>query len=227
MVDDADAVIDVMDGTDGALSTAAGDALWLQTSTIGEDGTARCEAIAEEHGLGFVDAPVLGTKQPAEEGALVVLASGADELRERAQPVFDAIGTRTLWVGEAGAGTRLKLVANMWIVSVVESVAETVALAQGLGLDPELLFDAVADGPLDMGYLRAKGRAMIDRNFEPSFSLRLAAKDARLVEESAGRRGMELPLLTAVRRQLDAGVDEHGDADLSAAFLGVAPRQPA
>jgi len=100
-------------------------------------------------------------------------------------------------------------------------------LAEGLGLDPELLFDAVADGPLDMGYLRAKGRAMIDRNFEPSFSLRLAAKDARLVEESAGRRGMELPLLTAVRRQLDAGVDEHGDADLSAAFLGVAPRQPA
>ena len=227
MVDDADAVIDVMDGTDGALSTAAGDALWLQTSTIGEDGTARCEAIAEEHGLGFVDAPVLGTKQPAEEGALVVLASGADELRERAQPVFDAIGARTLWVGEAGTGTRLKLVANTWIVSVVESVAETVALAQGLGLDPELMFDAVADGPLDMGYLRAKGRAMIDRNFEPSFSLRLAAKDARLVEESAGRRGMELPLLTAVRRQLDAGVDEHGDADISAAFLGVAPRQPA
>jgi len=127
----------------------------------------------------------------------------------------------------AGTGTRLKLVANTWIVSVVESVAETVALAQGLGLDPELLFDAVADGPLDMGYLRAKGRAMIDRNFEPSFSLRLAAKDARLVEESAARRGMELPLLTAVRRQLDAGVDEHGDADMSAAFLGVAPRQPA
>jgi 3-hydroxyisobutyrate dehydrogenase len=227
MVDDADAVIDVMAGRDGALSTAAGDALWLQTSTIGEDGTARCEAIADEHGLGFVDAPVLGTKQPAEEGELVVLASGADELREPAQPVFDAIGARTLWVGDAGAGTRLKLVANTWIVSVVESVAETVAVAQGLGLDPELLFEAVADGPLDMGYLRTKGRAMIDRNFEPSFSLRLAAKDARLVEESAGRRGMELPLLTAVRRQLDAGIDEHGDADLSAAFLGVAPRQPA
>jgi 3-hydroxyisobutyrate dehydrogenase len=222
MLADTDAVIGVMEGADGALSTADEGALWLQTSTIGEDGTARCGELASEHGLGFVDAPVLGTRQPAEEGELVVLASGPEELRDEAQPVFDAIGKRTVWVGEAGAGTRLKLVANTWIVSVVQGVAETVALAEGLGLDPELLLEAVADGPLDMGYLRVKSRAMIDRDFTPSFSLRLAAKDARLVEQSAGRRGMELPAVAAIRRQLDGAVGEHGDADLSAVFLTVA-----
>lgn len=143
---------------------------------------------------------MLGTKQPAEEGALVVLASGRDELRDRAQPVFDAIGQRTLWVGEAGAGTLLKLVANTWIVTVVESTAETIALAERLGLDPELLFEAVADGPLDMGYMQTKGRAMIDRSFEPSFSLSLAAKDARLVADAASRRDLSLPLVETARR---------------------------
>jgi 3-hydroxyisobutyrate dehydrogenase len=227
MLADADAVTAAMEGADGALATAAGGSLWLQMSTIGEDGTARCADLAAEHELGFVDAPVLGTKQPAEEGTLVVLASGPDELRDRAQPVFDAVGGRTLWVGDAGAGTLLKLVANTWIVAAVEGAAETIALAEGLGLDPELILQAVADGPLDMGYLRAKGRAMIERDFTPSFSLRLAAKDARLVEESADRRGMELPLIAAVRRQLDASVEKHGDDDLSATFLAAAPTAPA
>ena len=223
MLADGDAVMAAMDGADGALATAGDDSLWLQMSTIGEDATATCAERAAEHGLGFVDAPVLGTKQPAEEGALVVLASGPEELREQAEPVFDAVGSRTLWLGEAGTGTLLKLVANAWIVATVEGAAETIALAERLGLDPERFFEAVADGPLDMPYLRTKGRAMIDRSFEPSFSLRLAAKDAGLVEEAAGRRGMELPLIAAVRRQLEAGLDEHGDDDLSAIFLALAP----
>jgi 3-hydroxyisobutyrate dehydrogenase len=227
MVSDGEAVLDVMADDDGALSAAAGAPLWLQMSTIGEDATARCAELAAEHGLGLVDAPVLGTKQPAEEGRLVVLASGADEHRDHAQPIFDAVAARTLWVGDAGAGTLLKLVANTWIVTVVESAAETIALAEGLGLDPELLFEAVAGGPLDMGYLRAKGRAMIHREFDPSFSLRLAAKDARLVEESAERRDLALPFVAAARRQLEAAEDEHGDADISAVYLAVAPRQPA
>ena len=225
MVADGDAVATAMEGEDGALSAAGKDALWLQTSTIGEVATARCADLATVHGLGFVDAPVLGTKQPAEDGELVVLASGDDALRDRAQPVFDAVGTRTLWLGQAGAGTQLKLVANAWIVSVVEGVAETIALAEGFGLDPELLFDAIDGGPLDMAYLRTKGRAMIKREFAPSFSLRLAGKDAALVEESAGRRGLDLPLVAAVRRQFDSGVEEHGGDDMSAVFLTVAPRQ--
>jgi 3-hydroxyisobutyrate dehydrogenase len=225
-VSDVNAVIATMDGG-GALSAAEDGALWLQMSTIGEDGTARCAELARGHGLGFVDAPVLGTKQPAEQGELVVLASGADGLQESAEPIFGAVGKKTLWVGEAGAGTRLKLVANTWILAVLEGGAEAIALAEGLGVDPSLLFEAIEDGPLDMGYLRAKGRAMIERDFTPSFSLRLAAKDAGLVEESAGRRGMELPLLAAVRRQLDSGVDEHGDEDMSATFLASAPRATA
>jgi 3-hydroxyisobutyrate dehydrogenase len=219
MLSDADAVVAVMEGEDGALAGASADAIWLQMSTIGIAGSERCAALAERHGLGFVDAPVLGTKQPAEQGALVILASGSADLRERVEPVFDAVGKRTMWVGEAGSATKLKITVNAWIVAVVEGAAETLALAEGLGLDPSLVLDAVAGGPLDLPYLQMKGRAMIERSFEPSFRLALAAKDAALVEDAAAEHGLDLPLVAAIRRRLEDGVAEHGDKDLSATFL--------
>ena len=80
--------------------------MWLQASTIGLAGTERCAQRAGGAGVTFVDTPVLGTKQPAEQGQLIALASGPEDTRERVQPALDAIGKRTLWVGEAGAGSR-------------------------------------------------------------------------------------------------------------------------
>jgi 3-hydroxyisobutyrate dehydrogenase len=228
MLSDADAVLDTMQGEDGALAAMEPDGVWLQMSTIGERGTARCAELARGHGVGFVDAPVLGTKQPAQEGKLVVLASGPQPLRERVQPVLDAVGQRTMWLDEeAGAGTRLKLVTNTWIVSVVEGAAEALALAEGLGLDGAQLLDAVAGGALDMPYLRLKGKAMLERDFEPTFALKLASKDARLAVESAERAGLDLPALRAIGERMQQAVPEHGDEDLSATFLTSAPQRAA
>lgn len=221
MLADADAVIDAM--SDALAAPVTPDAIWLQMSTTGIEGTERCAALAREHGLAFIDAPVLGTKAPAEQGKLVVLASGPDELRERVQPLFNVVGARTMWVGEAGAATRLKLAVNAWILTVLEGAAETMALAEGLGLDPELVLDAVKDGPLDLGYLQMKGRAMMARDFEPSFRLRLAAKDARLVQEAVEDNGLDLPLVNAIRRRLDEGVPDHGEKDMAATYLTSAP----
>ena len=219
MLSDAGAVLEIMEGDDGALATASDGAVWLQMSTIGLDGTQRCIELAERHGLQFVDAPVLGTKQPAVQGELVILASGPEEPRDRMAPIFDVVGKRTMWVGEAGAGTRLKIAVNTWILSIVEGAAETLALAEGLGLDPSLVLDAVAGGPLDLPYLQTKGRGMIARSFEPAFRLALAAKDAALVEEAAADQGLDLPLVRAIRERLEEGVAEHGDKDMSATFL--------
>jgi 3-hydroxyisobutyrate dehydrogenase len=192
-------------------------------STIGEAGTSSCAELARRRGIVFVDAPVLGTKQPADEGKLVVLASGPAELREPLQPLFDAVGQRTLWVGEAGAGSRLKLVTNTWVLMVVEGAAEAIALAEGLGLDPTLLFEAVRGGTLDLPYLQIKGKAMTERNFDPSFSLTMAAKDAGLVADAAARHGLELPVVEAVRKRLEQGVPEHGAKDFSATYLTSTP----
>jgi 3-hydroxyisobutyrate dehydrogenase len=220
---DTDAVIQSIEG---ALPNVGENAIWLQASTIGEAGTERCIELAREHGVTFVDAPVLGTKQPAEEGKLVILASGPEEVKGRLQPIFDTIGQKTLWIGEAGAGTRLKIVTNSWVLTVVEAAAEAIALAEALDLDPTLLFAAIEGGPLELPYLRMKGKAMLERNFEPSFRLGLAAKDAGLIEESAKRHGLDLPMFSAIRARMAEAAKEHADKDMSATYLASAPAAP-
>jgi 3-hydroxyisobutyrate dehydrogenase len=220
MVADAPTVLDAMSGADGALSAPdAGEAVWLQMSTIGIEGTDRCATLAADHGIAFFDAPVLGTKAPAEQGTLVVLGSGPEDRRDRVQPIFDVVGARTMWIGEAGAATRLKLAVNTWVLTVLEGTAEVLALAEGLGLDPQLVLDAVKDGPLDIGYMQMKGRAMMAREVEPSFRLRLAAKDAGLVVDAVDLHGLDLPLVTAIRDRLHQGIAEHGEKDMAATYL--------
>ena len=222
MLADADTVIDTMQQALG--SGAPGEeVIWIQASTIGEQGTDRCIDLAREHGLEFVDAPVLGSKEPAEQGKLVVLASGPERVHDRVAPVFDAIGQRTMWVGGAGDGSKLKLVANAWLVAIVEGAAEAIALADGFGLDPQLLLDAVHGGPLDLPYLQLKAKAIMERNFEPSFTLKLAAKDAALVEASAHRHDLDLPLVAAIRKRMEEGIPQHGDEDMCVTYLTSAP----
>ncbi len=219
----ADAVLTILSDTD-AVTSSVEDALpagsvWLQMSTIGIEGSERCADLAEEAGVTFVDAPVLGTKAPAEQGELVVLASGPDDVRGDLEPLFDAIGKRTMWLGEAGTGTRLKMVVNSWILALVEGIGETMALAEGLDVDPRLFLDAIAGGATDTPYAQMKGKAIIERDFEPSFRLALAAKDAALVEDAAARHDLDLPLVSAIARRFEEGKDAHGDKDMAATFL--------
>jgi len=220
MLPDAEAVLEV---AQRALPGARDGVLWLQMSTIGIEGTERCAELAQRHGAVLVDAPVLGTKQPAEQGQLVVLASGPDAALDRGAPVFEAVGQRTMRLGPAGAGTGLKLVVNAWLVALVEGMAESLALAEGLGLDPQRFLEAVGGGGLDLPYLRLKAPMMLERDFPPSFSLRLAAKDARIAVEAAQRHDLDLPVLAAIAERLTAGAQEHGDEDMAATFRLSAP----
>jgi 3-hydroxyisobutyrate dehydrogenase len=227
ILSDAEAVIDAMEGADGVLAGAEDGAIWLQMSTIGIEGTERCASLAEENGLILVDAPVVGTKQPAEQGKLTVLASGPEEARERCEPIFDAISQKAVWLGEAGTGTRMKLVINSWLLSLVEGLAETVAFAESIDIDPAQFLETIAGGPIDNAYAQMKGRMMIERSFEPAFKLELAAKDARLVLEAAERHDLDLPMLDAIRSQLEEAAEEHGEKDMSAAYLASAPKDRA
>ena len=220
MLADADAVLDCVQS---ALPGFADDAIWLQMSTIGEQGTERCKQFASDHGLKFVDAPVLGTTQPAQEGKLVVLASGPDELRDRVQPVFDAVGQRTMWVGPAGKASQLKLATNIWVLTVTEGVAEAIAFTDGMGLDPRLLVEAISGGPLDSPYFQMKSKAIIGRDFKAQFKLKLAAKDGSLMEEAMRQHHLDLPLVTAVAQQMAKAAEENPDKDMSATYLASAP----
>lgn len=218
ILSDAEAVTSATEGDDGGLAGAEAGTTWLQMSTIGIEGTERCATIAEEHDLVLVDAPVVGTKQPAEEGKLTVLASGPDPARERCEPIFDAVGQKTIWLGEAGTGTRMKLVINSWLLSLVEGLGETIALAEGIDIDPAQFLETISGSPVDNPYAQMKGQMMIERSFEPSFKLELAAKDARLVLEAIERQHLDLPMLEAIRAQLDQAAVKHGDKDMAATY---------
>jgi 3-hydroxyisobutyrate dehydrogenase len=214
MLADADAVLDVARRADLAEGQ-----IWWQASTIGIDGIEQCAALAQETGASLVDAPVLGTRLPAEEGKLVVLASGPDSALDALAPLFDAVGQRTMRLGPAGTATRLKLAVNLWVLAVTQGTAETIAFAQSLELKPEWVLGALEGGALDLPYFRMKSKLMLDEEFPASFALALAAKDARLVAQAAERHGADLPVAAAIAdrftRATEAG---HGDEDMAATY---------
>ena len=193
--------------------------VWLQMSTVGEEGNARLSEMARESGVPYVDAPVLGTKQPAEQGQLVVLASGPEEVRERSEPIFDAVGSKTVWIGEAGAGSRLKLVVNNWIVGLLGVLAETVAFSKTIGVDPSKFLETIEGGPLGLPYAQLKGNMMIEEDFPTSFSARLARKDAGLVLGSAEAHDLQMPVAEAVAGRFDEAIEAgHGEEDMAAVY---------
>ena len=224
MLADADAIEEVVG--DGVLQALAECAVWLQMSTVGERGHATLAHLAAENGVAFVDAPVLGTKAPAEQGQLVVLASGPEEVREKCEPVFGAVGGKTVWLGEAGEGSRLKLVVNNWIVGLLGVLAETIAFARATGVEPQKFLETIEGGPLGLPYAQIKGGMMIEEDFPTSFSARLARKDAALVLDAARARDLDMAVASAVVARFDEAIGAgHGEEDMAAVYEATKPKQ--
>ncbi|MDG4791767.1 NAD(P)-dependent oxidoreductase [Micromonospora sp. WMMD1102] len=196
--------------------------VWVQMSTVGED-VDSLAAFAAERGLVFVDAPVQGTRQPAENAELVVMAAGPEAVRPRVQPLFDAIGKRTLWVGDdgaSGAASRLKLVLNTWVLALTHGVGEALALARALDVDPAHFVDVVTGGPMDNGYFQLKSKVILAGDFTPTFTVDNAEKDARLVLAAAERAGVRMDLVGAGRaRFVRASAQGHGGKDMAAGYF--------
>lgn len=224
MLADADAIEEAVG--DGVLPALPEDAVWLQMSTVGERGNATLAHLAAENNLAYVDAPVLGTKAPAEQGQLVVLASGPEKVRERCEPVFGAVGGKTVWLGDAGEGSRLKLVVNNWIVGLLGVLAETIAFARATGVDPQRFLETIEGGPLGLPYAQIKGAMMIEEDFPTSFSAKLARKDAALVLEAAEARELDLAVASAVAARFDEAIEAgHGEDDMAAVYEAAKPKQ--
>jgi 3-hydroxyisobutyrate dehydrogenase len=187
MVPDADAVISVA-RDQGMLHALAPGAIWVQMGTIGLAGINDVLAMVdrERPDVMLVDAPVSGSKDPAAQGQLIIFASGPDEARQRVAPLFDALGRRTVWVGPAGAGTRLKLVNNTWLAFATEAVAASVALARRLGLQTETVVDALDGSPIVSPWQAAKLHRIAGGEFSAQFALSLALKDVHLALQAAG-----------------------------------------
>jgi 3-hydroxyisobutyrate dehydrogenase len=221
MLPTADVVESVMLG-DGVAGAFADGAVWAQMGTIGVAATRRIRdrLAADRPGVMFVDAPVSGSKGPAEQGQLLILASGPAAAADLVRPVFDVLGRKTVWLGEAGQGSRVKLVVNAYMSILIEGVAETLELADRLGIGHQQLAEVIEGGPLDAPIAGAKLHKMDQRDFTAEFPLEWALKDVDLAIGAAN--GDTPPLLAALSRQWHAAVAAgHGRQDISAARLAL------
>ncbi len=223
MLPDADVVTSVMiDGP--VLEAMVPGAVWAQMGTIGVQATTDLAATvkAARPDVLFVDAPVSGSKVPAEQAQLLILASGPDDASAAVDPVFSAIGRKTQWVGAAGDGSRIKLLVNAWLAFQVEGAAETLALSDRMGIGHDQLAGALEGGPLASGLAMAKLSKMESGNFDTEFPLEWALKDVDLSIAEAD--APPLPVLSSISKQWHVAVDQGlGRQDVSAARSALQP----
>jgi 3-hydroxyisobutyrate dehydrogenase len=220
MLPTADAVTSVIG--DHGRNAFAREAVWAQMGTIGVTATAELAAMVRQRrpDVMFVDAPVSGSKGPAEAGQLLILASGPPAAEAIVRPVFSAIGRKAVWLGPAGQGSKMKLVVNAYLSFLIEGVAEALELGSQLGIDPAGLDAVIEGGPLDAPLADAKLHKIVRGDFTPEFPLEWALKDVDLAIEAAN--GTRLPMLQALSAQWRLAVEAgYGRDDVSAARLAL------
>jgi 3-hydroxyisobutyrate dehydrogenase len=226
MLPTADAVESVI--FDGGVADAFADrCVWAQMGTIGVEATQRIRdrLATKRPSVMFADAPVSGSKGPAEQGQLLILASGPPAAADVLSPVFGILGRKTVWLGQAGQGSVVKLVVNAYMSILIEGVAETMELADRLGIGHQELAEVIEGGPLDAPIADAKLHKMDRGDYAAEFPLEWALKDVDLAISAAA--GQAPPLLAALSRQWHTAVaDGHGRQDISAARLALASGSP-
>ena len=215
MVTDAEAVLAVADGG-GMLAGMKNGAIWAQMSTIGVLGTDRVAQLVRDRrpDVTLLDAPVAGSKAPAEQGALTIFASGPPEVADRVAPVFGAIGRHTAWVGPLGAGSRIKLVNNMLLAFEAQGLAEALAVGDTLGLDTATVLDALDGSPLVSAWSAQKAQRIRAGDYSPEYALRLGLKDVELAVATApvDRLSVAGSIMAQWQRAVDRGL---GDEDVT------------
>lgn len=198
-------------------------AIFCQMGTIGVEETKEAANLLESlrPSLTYLDAPVSGTKKPAENAQILVLASGARTRCMAAECVFSAIARRTQWFGGVGSSQKMKLVLNTWLIVMMQGVAESTLLAAKLGFTPAEFWQALDGGPLAAPYVKAKLEMIAENRFPPQMQLSHALKDANLALDAAGE--IELPILTKIADCWDDAADNgYSDLDLASIYLWLA-----
>ena len=214
----------VLDVVEPLLEDWPSGTVWLQMSSVGAAEADQLTQVAEAHAVELVDAPVSGSTHPAEEGELTILASGPDSARNALQPVFDALASRVLWVGEAGMGSRLKLATNHWMITTVAALAESMHLCQAMELDQQQFIALLDGGPLGSAYALQKLDEMRRHQYPAGFPVRLALKDLELVREVEQSSQTTMPLLDAVLERFVSAGGDLADQDLAAIYELGGPR---
>ena len=208
----------ILDVVEPLLDDWPEETIWLQMSSVGAAEADQLTHAAEAHAVTLVDAPVSGSTHPAEEGQLTILASGTDSARAAVEPIFDALASRVLWVGEAGMGSRLKLAANYWMITMVALLAESMHLCESMGLGQGQFIALLDGGPLGSPYALQKLDEMRRHQYPAGFPVRLALKDLELVSEVEQRSRATMPLLDVVLDRFRTANQGLAEQDLAAIY---------
>jgi 3-hydroxyisobutyrate dehydrogenase len=208
----------VLDVVEPLLDDWPQETVWVQMSSVGAAEADQLTEVAEAHAVTLVDAPVSGSTHPAEEGQLTILASGPDSARASVEPVFEALGSRVLWVGEAGMGSRLKMAANHWMIAMTAALAESMHLCEAMGLDQRQFIELLDGGPLGSAYGLQKLDEMRRHEYPAGFPVRLALKDLELVREVEQSSQAAMPVLDVVLERFSSASEDHADEDLASVY---------
>ena len=217
-----EALEQVLFGTAGLAQALSPGQVLIDMSTVGPD-EVHSVAARLPKGVVLVDAPVRGSVPQATSGRLDIFVGADDENYERVRPILEALGP-VRHTGGLGSGAAMKLVANLAMGAAIVALGEALSLGESLDLERDMLLDALTDSPIGP-IVRAKRANVVSGDFTPSFKLRHAAKDLRLVTETAAARGRELKQARANRAWLDEAT-ERGAADLDFSAVVATIRTP-
>lgn len=199
----------------GGMSTGT---IWMQSSTVGVRAAEDFARQADLAGVRYVDAPMLGTRQPARDGALAALVAGDDGAIAALAPVFAAVASRTVRAGEEPpAASALKIAVNAWIATITAGIGQSLMIAERLGVDPKLVLTALDGTAPDSPYAQTKGDAILNRAFDPQFAVAGLLKDVRLARDETP--GVARSLLDALDELYSDTVDAGaGGEDIAAVW---------
>jgi len=207
MLSDQHAVDAVLHGDDGLLAGDCDGKIIINMSTVPTACSKAWATTLAEHDVTCIDAPVSGSKVPAEQGTLVILAGGPETAIQSVEPLLLSMGKKVIYCGESGSGAAMKLSINLLLGTMMAGMAEAVHLAQCSGLETETLLDAVASGPLACTLFQLKEDMFKSNTYPAQFPFRHMAKDMQFVLSAAAENHIELPVASVLAELYSPAAD--------------------
>ncbi len=219
MVTGPEALDDLLWGDNGAASGFTAAKTFINMSSVPPRYTRDLAAELEPLGVAFIDAPVSGTKKPAQDGTLLILASGDQDKIAALAPVFAAIGKKVVYCGPLGQGSMMKMTINLLLVVMMAGLSESLNFGLKNGLDQEAILEVIFSGAMNCPMFQMKADMLRTETFPPNFPLKHMTKDLKFVTDTAYDSGAPAPAAHAILQLFHAGVGfQLGDEDFAAVF---------
>jgi 3-hydroxyisobutyrate dehydrogenase-like beta-hydroxyacid dehydrogenase len=217
MVTGPEALYNLLWGPEGAAEALEPGKVLINMSSVSPSFTKEMAVQVAASGAVFIDAPVSGTKKPAEEGALVILAGGKEEKIRKLEPLLLTMGKKVIYCGRVGQGSMMKMFINLLLGVMMEGFAEALNFGRLGGLDFDAMLETVASGAMNSPMFQVKAANLKARHYPPAFPLKHLAKDCKFVVDTAFELGAPVPVGQTLLHLYRSGwAQGWGDEDISA-----------